>query len=328
MRYIFLVAILLLLPVTAITAQKQFESGFDSATAVDQSSVGWSRLWMEGTDATSGDDWETDIQAISETLVTAQFLGSYDNTWTTHSYAEIAADPEDAGNDVLHFEHVDGYHTGSYWNSSRLSMAMFFNQSVATGFSEGYVKYKMRLSDLTVFESRADQVDWYMIMEQIGYYNALAEFSITFNISKAWGIGEKFYWVVGIRDYDEGVGPAAQAGDFWTESNTSVAVPLESWFTLEVYIKKGTTSTGRLQMWITPDGGSRTEVFDITDLTQDDLEADAYTNDWQIFKMYNSGDLADIAATAGEPIEIWYDDFEYWDGLPGFSMLTIMGVSL
>lgn len=317
----FLIVIILMNTnlVFAQTPELLFKSGLESSTTVIDRHViyGFPYFQITGSDASTGGNWLDDINSIDETRVSVGggLYGNYDNTFGTDSIAEITSDPDNPGNRVLHYKHNNGVWTGSYWNSSRLSASIMYSQSVSTGFSEGYVKYRMRFSDLSIFEDRAANVDWFMLLETIGYTAdnpGCAQYSMYLNLYKDYGVGNKLYWHMGLRDYT----CASVTGYIWERNNTDVAVPLESWFTFEMYYKKGNATTGRVIIWITPDGGERTELFNITDYTEDPEYPSAFANDWAVFKLYMSGEYANYASTMGKPVEVWYDNFEYWDGLP------------
>lgn len=221
MKRLFTIAVILFYSTVAYPANLLFKSGFDTSTVVYQTTSPFNFWSITGVDATSGYNWVDDIVALDENRAWGpsdlySIYGNYDNVWTTDSFAEIVADPDDAGNKVLHYKHVDGVYranadctalddpygccTGSgtgdcdYWNSARLSGSLGYNQDSTTGFSEGYVKYRMRLSDLSVFESSTAKYDWFVLMEQVGYYSGSAEFSIYFSLLKDGGAGQSWSW--------------------------------------------------------------------------------------------------------------------------------------
>jgi hypothetical protein len=318
---IFLIVIILLNAhlVFAQTPERLFESGFESATTITQGGTAWS--YITSVDASTGDNWVDDFIAapikVSGSGSGAVIESTVDGTWGTNSIIELTADPEDAGNQVLHHSHVLANSGGG--SSSRANTFIHYNYTSGPYFDEAYIKYKIYLGEgVEALEGLGSQVDWFMLSElwvhdPTNYYQA---FRLNFNINFA-NTGGHFYWYVLAQDYRQDLGAAVLAGVEWDETNTSVAVPMQEWFTVEMYVKKGDSGNGKLKIWITPDGGSRTQIFDITALTEDPDTSSYPIVEWHMLKMYNDGNDVARAVSNGTPIEIYYDDFEYWNTIPG-----------
>jgi hypothetical protein len=325
----FLILVIILFNANLVIAQTPellFKSGFDSSTKITY--TGLYPPWnISGTDASTSNNWVTTIYAIDNVEKT---YGNVENPWGTYSLAEIVADPENANNKVLHFIAYDMPWKGSYYNSARISWSLIY-KSTGTLFTEGYTKYRMRFSaGFGALANVSNAIDWLIISEIFEHNSALTPndetYSLNLSIHKDWGNGQKIYWSVGSRykdanynwvyDYTTGHGPSA-----WSATNKTVSVPIETWFTLEMYFKKGDATHGRYYVAITPDGGSKQCLFDITGYTYSTLDSVNTVTDWSMLKLYT--DMAH--AMASTPLGIWYDDFEYWNTIPVTAPGTVPG---
>lgn len=304
--------------VSTPAAELLFSSGFESAITLTKLPKGFAYWNLTGTDVGTGDDWTTTINAIPETRIAVDggLYGNYDSTWITHSLAELVADPKDAENQVMHFTLPDApWNVRGWYDSARLSAAMMYNLSGDDVFKEGYIKYRMYLdAGFSELEDLATAIDWLVITEIFEHaYENCQRFRCNLNIHKDAGVGESLYWELTAQDYSS---CNTMGAGVWTETNTSVSIPVETWFTFEMYFKKGNASTGRVWVAITPDGGSQQVLFDVTNHTQNSGTSSFYTGDWAVFKLYIDGAIVHSMADNKTPLGSYYDDFEYWDDIP------------
>lgn len=204
------------------------------------------------------------------------------------------------------------------YNSGRLSLALFYEET-GSKFEDGYVKYKMRFSEgFAALSDSSDGMDWFVLSELRGENSSDDPlWRALLSIHKENGVGEPLYWSA-IKDDKVGASWTTSDGHGWSETNTDVEVPVGEWFTLEIYHKVGDSENGRFWAAVTPDGGAQQVIFNITNTMQNrDAVGTDWVHDWQCFKMYEQGwPIYYAAHTAGAPLEIWYDDFEYWGSLP------------
>ncbi|HHN78563.1 MAG TPA: hypothetical protein ENK11_07815 [Phycisphaerales bacterium] len=107
-------------------------------------------------------------------------------------------------------------------------------------------------------------------------------------------------------------------GTVWIEQNLAYAVPIGTWFTVEIGYKMGDADTGRLVVIITPESsGVPTIVFDVTDWTYNpaaDLPGGtgpvAMTH-WNPQKLYSSDNVLHYIRDRGGVSQVYYDDFEF-----------------
>lgn len=119
----------------------------------------------------------------------------------------------------------------------------------------------------------------------------------------------------------------AQEGDPWsgvwgTEGNTKVPVPLNTWFTVEVYIKWGgassSSSPGRVYISVQPDGGSRQVVCNVKGPTRHrNILSTNINRGYTLFfpmKLYTNKPIIDYARNSGTPLSVYWDDFTLYYG--------------
>ncbi len=314
MKNLIVIITLILFCCTPVqAAEKLFESGFESSVSVynDHAWIPWTII---GTDASTGDDWTTDIVSWTQGIDTAAY-GVYGANQTDSCVTEIVADPDDAGNQVFHFDMDD---TTTY--SAHLEAALQFTEAGATSASEFYVKYKMRFHNFDQFKNVLDDtyMDWFMlfqVFEQLDSGSSCQISNTHFGIHKnTHGVTNDNvpFWYASVR-YTNSCDTGWVTD--WYESNTSILFPEDEWFDLEIYYKQGNSSTGRFIIYITTDGGGKQTLFDVTDATQNPTR-EGYMDEIGFMQVYFGNGTIDAMATAGYPLEVWYDDLEFWDGLP------------
>lgn len=101
----------------------------------------------------------------------------------------------------------------------------------------------------------------------------------------------------------------------WSRENRKILVPVDEWFTLEVFFKPGDQNTGRVWIAITREDGQRQVLFDVSNYTRHPDNPQPLRG-WQFFKLYTSSKILDFMRQAGKPVAAYYDDLEYWSDFP------------
>ncbi len=98
----------------------------------------------------------------------------------------------------------------------------------------------------------------------------------------------------------------------WQVTNRTVQVPTGRWVTLEYSYLEGNASTGRFYLAMTPDGGTRTVLFDVRSWTHhpDDPAPDGLTH-INPLKLYTSKTLIDHVRNAGGVLSVHWDDLAF-----------------
>ncbi|MEN0110186.1 MAG: hypothetical protein AAF805_05645 [Planctomycetota bacterium] len=111
----------------------------------------------------------------------------------------------------------------------------------------------------------------------------------------------------------------------WGQENDEVEVPTETWVTTEMYFRDGDDRTGRFVMAMTPDGGERRIVFNVTawmhNPASDQPLSEATLWGCNPMKLYTSERTADHARARGQTLDIHWDDFRVEAGLARPPML-------
>jgi hypothetical protein len=99
----------------------------------------------------------------------------------------------------------------------------------------------------------------------------------------------------------------------WEEEATNFAIPFGTWMELELYIKEGDENNGRFYMAVTPDGGTKVELFNITNLTHHPKEKcpDGFTH-LQPMKFYTSDKLINYMKTGDKNLSLMWDDWKFY----------------
>lgn len=101
---------------------------------------------------------------------------------------------------------------------------------------------------------------------------------------------------------------------FWDEHST-VPIPLDEWFWLEVYMQRH-TSDGRFYVAVQPVGGKKQVVCDKTPIRTTSAPGTRLAR-VTCFKYYMNSIYKDTE------MNIFYDDFELWDGMPSKTPVTL-----
>lgn len=108
----------------------------------------------------------------------------------------------------------------------------------------------------------------------------------------------------------------------WKNSLSTYVVPLGTWMTVEIYFKEGTAGSdnGKFYMAVTPDGGSKTVIFDYArganhcwtqhpgDANPDGMQS------WNPMKLYTSKTIIDAVKANPNPqsLQVSWDNFRLW----------------
>jgi hypothetical protein len=86
------------------------------------------------------------------------------------------------------------------------------------------------------------------------------------------------------------------------------------WITIDVYMKRGSGSAGKLRItFIDEDTGQATVIHDVNNHTLYPTQTQLNLRYWQPFKLYVGQGLFDFASANSKKIEGWYSDFVVYD---------------
>jgi hypothetical protein len=259
-------------------------------------------------------DWVNDIDK-SQNL--GNFNLQYQGGDSSMRFARIVPEPGNPDNQVLHFR-LKQANVGD-GQKARIQANIYEsrNQNMP-GIRELYQSMRLFIpEEMAVLKNYPAKISWLTIMEvwnNIQWVDDPYPFRITVGIGKPAAAPGELHFMVGAEDYQYPEGD--QGGKYleiWHEMNTQLAVPLGKWMELEYYIREGDNETGRFYLAMTPEGGEKQVVFNITDFTHNtkDSEPDGITL-WNPMKLYTSRQLMDYVRNQGLSLQVYWDDFSIW----------------
>ncbi len=290
-------------PASAINGELVFQSGFEGSCKVIP--YGAVNNKITGTDNTLPglNDWDEIEERISNSHITINYTGGD----STRRYARIIPEPGNPSNKVFQFWLNDSWLASENQQKARVQVDWYgikegyreFYQSVRVFLTNDFnalKKFPKRISWLTLSEFWNNE--WWVKGEPHG-------FRITLGIGKPASNESELNFILNAED--------AGQKEVWRGDNTNVKVPVGKWFTMEYYIKQGGKEEGRFYMAITPDGGSRQVVFDITNYTHNtkDPAPNGFTG-YNPMKLYTSKEIVSFMKADNKTLEVYWDDFKLW----------------
>jgi hypothetical protein len=140
---------------------------------------------------------------------------------------------------------------------------------------------------------------------------------VSLTLDRAATPGTPFTW----RLEAEFMQPASVEFNNWFNyTNTSVPVPIDTWFWIDYYMLKGDNSTGRIVIKITPDSGSTVTLFNITGFTYYEGYPEYYRTSWQPLKCYSSKSMLDWYTANGKEYLMYLSNIQMYN--PNYSGYT------
>ncbi len=266
-----------------------FKSGFEGNVAVTP--YGNNRHTLTGTDEETNFSWDTDLPAEK-----AQFLyltGDKSPDSFVKNRIEQVIGPDGNLTDALYMEVTKDY--GGDDAITRNEFQLF----PSSDLNQAYIRYSMKLQE-NYLDAWPNKDAWRVFMEwkEPNVDNSGGTNNYRFNTLIS-ADREQIHWSAQTQQ----VQPNRITE--WTADNKQVSVPIDEWFDVEVFWRKGDENEGRL--WFAVNGQ---EVFDYQGRTEhkdrpQDLEF------WSIFKLYTGLD-----SLKNGPVYQWIDDVEIWSDFP------------
>lgn len=302
---------------------KLFESGFENATTTSQGSG--------GADIT-GDGWNTTLEAAPEI---GNFSIQYEGGDVTERIAEIVANPVDndptGSKKVLMFR-LDKPNVDTTPRKSRVQANLYDNLGTGSDrLTKMYQSVRMYLpssnwNKLQAYPLKIDCLTIFEFWNNKTWGTAISNgFRVSVNIVKDAGSNQPLRFEAHGQTYNpngynsttcSNPGNSSQYCNLWV-ATSSMTVPLDKWFTVDIYYQQGEASGGRFFLGITQATGQENTVFDVINSTRTpgDLSANGL-NDFNPMKMYTSGSLIDYmndGSNGGpKPLVIYWDDYKIW----------------
>jgi len=231
---------------------------------------------------------------------------------TAYAYQQIVGDPVNSGIKTMNAVILDDDPNVS--GTTRAQMSLRFKDGV--NLPVYHFSHRMYLNpDIGYLKNYTSSITWFTLVEiwnkHVDSWDGSVSGSARWGLSilKESGTGQSFYWRLK-SDYMQP--EAVHDLRMWTATNTSVAIPLGKWFTLDIYMKRGEGSNGRMTVKITPDGGQTQVVFDVANSTQYPGHPEIQLKSWQPFKLYLNDVYLDWMKANGKKVSAYYNDFKWY----------------
>jgi hypothetical protein len=300
-------------PTPVYTPALVFNSGFEGSTQIS-ATTNPQIDQITGIDNTvaAPNDWVTNLQNKSG------FGGwrfYYEQGTTTQRFAKIGTDPVNAANKVLQFAITQPHITLS---SGEVKARVQVEQYGGTGVKEFYQSTRLFLpADFDKFSNGTvpGSGDWITLFEywnNAGWLTTVQyPFRISVNLDKAAANATSpLRFEIHGQTFDAATGKYTNV---WQGMNTAVTVPTGKWMTVDIYFKEGRGNDGRFYMAITPDGGTKTTVFNVENSTchPQDSTPDGLT-EINPLKLYTSANVITYLNANGGKMQVYWDDYKIW----------------
>jgi Secretion system C-terminal sorting domain len=284
----------------AQTPELIFHSGFEP-NVLDTTNGVTSDIFGIDNSVSPPNDWIFDLEGHPNI---GDFSIQYQGGDDTMRFAKIIQDPNNPTNNVLHYwlkyPNVGG-------TKGRIQANLYGN----TNLTEISQKVKLYLpSDWNIIKNSGGQVGWLTVMEfwnNVPTQDTIHPFRITLGIFKLDANSTELNFSIEAQ-----MMPTSPPWPIvWEENDTTFSVPVDQWMTIEYYFKEGNASTGRFVMAVTPDGGQREVIFDVTNFTHhpNDPSPDGLAR-FNPMKLYTSNTVIDYVRNNGGVLQVYWDDFE------------------
>jgi hypothetical protein len=231
---------------------------------------------------------------------------------TSYAYQQIRTDPLNSSRRAMYATILNDDPNVS--GTTRAQMTIRFKDGV--NLPVYHTSHRMYLgSDIGYLKNYSSAIYWFELFEiwnkrisgMDGSGSGSARWGLYLN--KASGAGQPLYWVM----QSEYMQPASrELDDIWKYTNKQVPIPLGKWVTLDLYMKRGQGTNGKLIITLTPDGGSPQVLFNITNTTVYPGRPEIQLKSWQPFKLYLDDRLLDWMKANGKRIAAYYNDFTWY----------------
>lgn len=254
------------------------------------------------------------VKDLDESPLAGRFSIQYTGGDYSKRYACIIPEPGNPKNNVLAFWLNDSWMADGNKEKARIQ-ANFFG--IKTGYKAFYQTVRVYLHpDFEALRNYPKPIKWCTISEfwnDEPWVNNKMGFRITLGIGKQTEGEGDLGFILSAEDINNNGKYGAWINVWDADSYGKVKVPVGKWFTMDYYYKEGNDKTGRFYMNITPDGGKKQTVFDITNFTHHTQDpAPAGITGINPLKLYTSKELVAFMKAQGKTLQIYWDDFKIW----------------
>lgn len=280
-----------------------FQTGFENTTITNGE---YYNADFDGLDPnfTEKSDWD---QFESHDKIGYVEIG-YEDGNDNQRKASIVEDPDNPGNKVLKYQIFEPHIKEGSNRKGRIQLSVHDNNCI----KEIHQKVSLKIHpDLVYFTEREERLYWFTLFE---FWNNGAwtkekfPFRVSVNLYKEEGVGSDLNFRVK-SDYQNC--RTCKWKEVWGETATDFPILFGEWMEIEIYLKEGDTENGRFYMAVTPEGGSKQVLFDISNTTQHPKEKcpDGFTH-FEAMKIYTSDDNINYMKDANKELSIFWDNWQ------------------
>lgn len=282
-----------------------FQSGFEGETKVLPHTNGNHQL-IGGDKKLKYSDWSNDVEKRARAKnVNINYTGGD----STKRFVKIIPEPGNPKNKVFQFWLNESYLASENQEKARVQVDFY---GIEGGYKEFYQSVRVFLTeDFEVLKNYPRSIGWLTISE---FWNnewwVKGEpygFRITLGIGKESAESKELHFIL------EAENPGQKRVWEADRKASKVEVPIGKWFTMDYYFKEGNQETGRFYLAITPDGGKKQVVYDVTNFTH--MTKDPAPNGltgYNPMKLYTSKEIISYVKSQGKTLQIYWDDFKLW----------------
>jgi hypothetical protein len=290
-----------------------FNSGFEGSTSITNSNGQTDQISGIDNSLSTANDW---LNTLQNKNGFGGFRFYYEQGNNTQRWAKIVADPTNAANKVLQFAILQPHITLS---TGEVKARVQVEQYGGTGIKEFYQSVRLYLpADFNKFNTGTVPTtgDWITLFEYWNnaswVTNATYPFRVSVNMFKATSglAGSPLCFDIHGQTLDVNSGKYTTV---WEGINKNFPVPIDKWMTIEMYFKEGRGSEGKYYMTVTPDGGTKTVVFNVANSTchPSDPAPNGIT-EINPLKLYSSANVVNYMNTNGGRFQVYWDDYKIW----------------
>ncbi len=212
---------------------------------------------------------------------------------------------KDAGRNVMFAQITDN---GAGGGTSRAQMTIDMKQAMDVI----HTSHRMKLHpDIAYLTNYSGSIRWFTLFEMWNLRDSTqggdpaGSSRISLSLFKDLGSGQPLFWHVAYEEMQ----PSESVK--WQVKGTA-KIPFGVWFTMDILVKRGIGSVGKVKVVIQEDGGQPVTVFDINNNTIYRDKTNLYINQWQLFKLYASDQIMDYARNAGKELSVMYNDVKWY----------------
>ena len=300
-------------PAPVVDPTLVFNSGFEGSTQISaNTALQYDQITGIDNTLPTANDW---VNSLQNKNGFGGWRFYYEQGTAAQRFAKLVADPTNAANKVLQFAIMQPHITLA---SGEVKARVQVEQYGGTGVTEFYQSVRLYLpADFSKFSNGTvpGSGDWITLFEywnNAGWLtNVNYPFRISVNLDKAAATaGSPLCFDIHGQTLDAATGKYTT---IWEGLNKNFPVPTAKWLTVDTYFKEGKGNTGRYYMAVTPDGGTKTVIFNVENSTchPNDPAPNGIT-EINPLKLYTSANVINYMNTNGGKMQVYWDDYKIW----------------